>query len=157
MANKPTDVFKKINMHGGDITPCWEWLGGHTGEGRPCYDLHGKKVTAYKLVYELFHGVKVPAAQLIRHKCDNGGCCNPHHLELGSHQENMDDMKKRERHGLPAITVKAIRKLLEQAAINKAKGVAYETHDEIAEKFGVDRSTVGRIDRGETSRSKVAD
>jgi DNA invertase Pin-like site-specific DNA recombinase len=52
----------------------------------------------------------------------------------------MNDMKERERHGLPKHTVNAIRKLLDQG----------ESHESIAEKFGTSRSTVGRIARGES-------
>jgi hypothetical protein len=30
-------------------------------------------------------------AQLVRHMCDNRGCCNPDHLEAGSHRQNRLD------------------------------------------------------------------
>lgn len=140
MGNKATTVFTKINMHGGDTTVCWEWLGGVTGAGRPAFDLGGKKVTPYRLVYELVFGEKIPKNMVVRHKCDNPICCNPHHIELGTHIENMKDMKERSRHGLPAVAVKAIRKLLREGE---------QTHDTIAKLYGVERSTIGRIARGE--------
>lgn len=140
MGNKATTVFTKIDMHGGDTTVCWEWKGGVTGAGRPAFDLGGKKVTPYRLVYELVFGEKIPKNMVVRHKCDNPICCNPHHIELGTHIENMRDMKERNRHGLPAIAVKAIRKLLK---------AGQKTHEEIAALYGVERSTIGRIARGE--------
>ncbi len=34
---------------------------------------------------------------LIRHKCDNRKCCNPGHLESGTHKENMSDKSLRGR------------------------------------------------------------
>lgn len=32
--------------------------------------------------------------QVVRHKCRNRNCCEPSHLELGSSQDNFDDMKR---------------------------------------------------------------
>ena len=137
--NKAVDVFLQIDMRNGNKDECWPWKGGHTGEGRPQFNLNGKKVLPYRLVYELVHGVVIPPNVLYRHICDVKTCCNPWHGIPGTHQENMDDMVNRERHGLPHHAVRAIKNLL-------AKG---DTHESIAEKFGVDRSTIGRIARGE--------
>lgn len=138
--NKPVDVFKYIDMKGGDREQCWPWLGGCNKEGRPLFSLNKKKVAPYRITYELTHGVSLPSTIMLRHKCDNMICCNPYHGEPGTHIDNMLDMRERERHGLPKITVKAIRKLLSEG----------EEHESIAKKFGVDRNTVGRIARGET-------
>jgi predicted XRE-type DNA-binding protein len=148
MANKTHDVFTKVNMHGGDTSVCWEWLGGVTGAGRPAFDIGGRKVTPYRLVYELVTGEVLGKGQLIRHKCDNPICCNPTHIIPGTHQENMNDMKERSRHGLPAVAVKAIKKLLSQRD---------KSHQEIADLYGVDRSTIGRIARGESYGTEPAD
>ncbi|WIS40105.1 homing endonuclease [Acinetobacter phage vB_AbaAut_ChT04] len=35
--------------------------------------------------------------KVIRHKCDNRACINPDHLEIGTHQDNMNDMTSRNR------------------------------------------------------------
>jgi hypothetical protein len=34
---------------------------------------------------------------VVRHKCDNSGCVSPDHLEVGTQQDNMDDMWRRGR------------------------------------------------------------
>lgn len=94
-------------------------------------------VLAYRVVYELVHGVALGTA-VVRHRCDNPICCNPEHLELGTHEDNMRDMRERERHGLPHHTVRAIRKLAEKG----------RTHREIAELYGLGRSTVTEIVQG---------
>ena len=138
--NKPVDVFLQIDMHGGDQSVCWEWaggLGGRPDDKRPYFTLDGSRRLVYRIVYELVHG-PIKRGILIRHTCDNKICCNPSHLVEGSHQDNMDDMKDRERHGLPHHTIHAIKKLL-------ADGI---THSLIADRFGVSRQLITEINRG---------
>ena len=133
-ANKPVDVFRHINMHNGDQSVCWEWEGSFDKKGRPLFPLMGTKKIAYRLVYELVFGVSLTPEQLLLHQCDHPWCCNPYHVKIGTHQENMDEMKDRERHGLPKIVVNAIRTL--------AKDIPHAT---IAERYGVSRETVRDI------------
>jgi HNH endonuclease len=136
--NKPHHIFQSLNMHGGNPSVCWEWTRPVGSSGRPQFDLNGRKVLAYRLVWELINGRKLTKGEVIRHQCDNPLCCNPSHLVVGSHQENMNDMKERARHGLPHHTVKAIKRLLE-------KGVPQA---EIAERFGISARQVSHINTG---------
>lgn len=134
IANKPTDVFKYIDMSGGKDV-CWPFTGKVNNKGRPYFTCGGKKHLVYRFVYELVHGEGALDGFIARHTCDNEICCNPHHIVKGDHQQNMNDMKERERHGLPHHTIRAIRKLGETGV----------THKSIADKFGVARSTVTEI------------
>lgn len=137
--NKPVDVFLQISMHGGDKTVCWEWtgaLGGRPDDKRPYFTVDGSRQLVYRIVYVLVHG-PIARGVLIRHTCDNRICCNPWHLVQGSHQDNMNDMKDRERHGLPHNTVRAIRVLL----------IEDTTHADIAKRFGVSRQLITEINR----------
>jgi len=148
-SNKPMDVFRHIDATGGPDA-CWPWLlkpGGvsrkmrdgvmsDTSKARPYFTIRGTKFVATRLVYELVHGVAIPDNMVIRHTCDNSLCCNPAHFELGTHQQNMDDMHERDRHGLPAHVVRRIRVLLMRGG---------KTHKEIGELYAVDRSIVTRI------------
>lgn len=152
-SNKPTDVFKFVDMSGGEDA-CWNWTlrpGAvsykmRTGEQsmkskpRPYFTVAGRKVMATRLVYELVHGVTLVPTQFILHACDNSLCCNPRHMSLGSHVENMAEMVERDRHGLSHATVRNIR-----AAIAMQK----LSHEEIAVLFETSRATVGRIARDE--------
>lgn len=146
MTNIKADVFTRINTHDGDRTVCWEWkLSLH--KGRPYYKYVNdagiqQKQLAYRVVYELVNGVVLTPKQFVLHQCDNPACCNPyegHANIIGTHQENMDDMKSRERHGLSHHMVKAIKNLLQQ---NKL------THKEIADITGVSRQLITEINRG---------
>lgn len=140
--NKDIDVFRYIDMHGGDTSVCWEWLGdtkthGKSGDERPYFTYKSKKWIAYRLVFNLFHPDEpLQEKEVIRHTCDISLCCNPTHLERGTHKENMKDMRDRARHGLSHHMVRAIRRMLAnglpQAEIALHSGVSRETISAIA-------------------------
>ena len=139
--NSKINVFKHIDMTNGPDA-CWSWsgpIGGRKEEPRPYFTAEGKRWIAYRLVYELTNGTPLTSDQLLLHSCDNGrmpiGCCNPKHLRIGTVQENSNDMKSRERHGLPHHVVKAIRKLLDEG----------RRQQDIADLYGVSRETISAI------------
>lgn len=134
--NQAKDVFRSIDMTGGPDA-CWPFKGKPNAKGRPYFTVAGKKHLAYRLATDLVKGEEYLGDQIARHTCDNEMCCNPRHIIPGGHQDNMNDMKERERHGLPHHTVRAIRKLA-----SKANG---PTHAEIADLYGIGRSTVTEI------------
>lgn len=140
------DVFQFISIRVKDGKPdteaCWPWHEDAPVSGRddrPTFTYKGRRYLAYRVVYELFTGEELSPDEVVRHKCDNKQCCNPHHLEKGTHQENMNDMKSRERHGLPHHTVRAIKTLLLAGSL---------THEQIAQNFGISRQTVTAIKGG---------
>lgn len=75
---------------------CWEWTGN-----KPMSYGHFKMmpkctIKAHRFSY-LFHIGKIPLGMMVCHSCDNPACVNPAHLWLGTHQDNMDDMKAKKR------------------------------------------------------------
>ena len=136
--NKPTDVFLYIDMMNGDADVCWPWKGKiYKKDGRPYFTVEGKRRPSYVIVLELHSGVRQDK-QVARHSCDNPVCCNPDHLSWGTHQDNMNDMKERDRHGLPATVVRAIQKLLSEGT----------TQASIAKLYGVSREAISAISTG---------
>lgn len=142
--NERSDVFQHIDMRGG-ADACWPWsgaVGGRLGEQRPYFQADNRRQLAYRIVYELKHGVSLTSDQKLLHSCDNGampiGCCNPAHLRIGTTQENSNDMKSRDRHGLPRHVVTAIRRLLDKG----------RTQQVIADLYGVSRETISAINTG---------
>ncbi len=145
--NVPTDVFLHIDMRGGNRDECWPWRGNvNKTDGRPYFTVAGRRRTSYALVLELASGEQ-QGTRVARHSCDNPVCCNPKHLSWGTNQDNSDDMKARERHGLPKIVVRAIKKLL-------LKGM---THDEIADRYGLSREAVTKINNDFTHQAREAE
>ncbi len=76
----------KINENG-----CWIWQGASTG-GYGYVQNKG----VHRVSYETFIG-EIPEGHLVCHHCDTPLCVNPNHLFTGTHQDNMDDMKKKKR------------------------------------------------------------
>lgn len=73
-----------------DENQCWNWGKAKTnGYGQITYN--GKSYLTHRLVYEL-NNQELPDLLLVRHKCDNKSCCNPEHLELGTHSDNSNDV-----------------------------------------------------------------
>lgn len=143
--NKKHDVFININMQNGDTGQCWPWRGALNNHDRPYFHIDGKAKAVYRIVYELVKGVELERGQIVRHECDNSQCCNPFHLTIGTHQDNMDDMVERERHGLPHKLVKSIRELYKNGLNGRKVSVK-----DIAELFDLKLSTTHDIIKGKT-------
>lgn len=80
-----------------DKTPspegCWNWAGALSGSGYGILQ-RGRRgdglVRAHRVAYELAHG-PIPEGRLILHACDNKRCCNPAHLNVGDHSQNLKE------------------------------------------------------------------
>jgi len=111
------DVFRRIDMHGGDKTVCWEWRGAHglgtRGEYRPRVVVGMKDYYVYRIVYTLYTGYELQPRDVIRHECDHSWCCNPYHMIIGTQADNVQDMLKRERVGMKHFHIKRVMQMLE--------------------------------------------
>lgn len=81
----------------GPISACWEWTGpiSHKG-GYAQVCIKKRMYTAHRLSWYFTRGV-LPTGLIIRHICDNPKCCNPIHLDIGTHLDNYKDMVSRGR------------------------------------------------------------
>lgn len=123
-----------------DSSKCWEWQSTKSEGGYGRFHLQGRQIPAHRVAYSLTSGV-IPPGFLVRHECDNPGCCNPDHLRIGTPLDNMNDRGMRHRQWRK-LDVNIVRDIRER----KRKG---ETHREIAARYGLSSSTVGQIVRKE--------
>jgi hypothetical protein len=70
-------------------TECWNWTGLIHPNGYGLMSIQSKKYYAHQLAF-IYHYRRKPVG-VIRHKCDNPACCNPRHLQEGTHQQNIAD------------------------------------------------------------------
>lgn len=76
---------------------CWEWTGSKVcGYGQLARGWKKAPYRANRLSYELNIG-PIADGMVVRHKCDNPGCVNPEHLELGTQKDNARDTSSRNR------------------------------------------------------------
>lgn len=52
---------------------------------------------AHRYSFRIFNPTKIIDELLICHKCDRRGCINPDHLFIGTHSNNMQDMRRKNR------------------------------------------------------------
>lgn len=82
-----------------ETTDCWEFQGGlnNIGYGMIRDTDHNGMRTTHRVSYEVHKG-EIPDHMCVLHTCDNRKCCNPEHLWLGTHKENIHDMIDKDRH-----------------------------------------------------------
>jgi hypothetical protein len=94
----PTEKLKaRLGKHSSAVVSgCIEWNGYRNSDGYGRIFVDKKGTTAHRISYKVNIG-DIPSGICVMHKCDNRACINPEHLTLGTHQENMQDMKAKGR------------------------------------------------------------
>jgi hypothetical protein len=118
-------------------TGCWEC---DLAPNKPyaLIKVDGRHVTVHRLVWEHYNG-PIPPDICVCHKCDNPRCHNPDHLFLGTYQDNVDDMMKKQRYrggNKPTVDYKAVCKYAQSGEYSQK---------EIGEHFGLTQSAISRI------------
>lgn len=139
------DFYSTLQPNG-----CVEWNGTLVNR-YPVFMYEGQRHRAHRVSYELHYGVD-PGPLLVCHRCDNPPCINPLHLFLGTHSDNMRDCAAKGRMSQPRARglANGRAKLTdgELAAITAAYYSPAIGTQEIAQRFGIHRSTVRRVAKG---------
>lgn len=75
---------------------CWESSWSRSGKYKS-FRINNKHNYTHRLMWMLVNEKEIPEGMVIMHKCDNPICCNPHHLQIGTHSENLKDMVQKGR------------------------------------------------------------
>lgn len=134
---------------------CWLWTAGKFRFGHGKVRSGGKHRIASRVAWEAVHG-SIPPGSCVRHKCDTPSCCNPAHLELGTHADNMRDMVERGRQVGHKGTAHGMSKLTEVGVLairaEYVRGCREFSQYSLARKHGVTPSVIGKILRREIWR-----
>lgn len=79
---------------------CWLWTAYalRAGYGVFCTGKHGQADMAHRVSWRLHFG-PIPDKMFVCHSCDTPSCVRPDHLFLGTHEQNMADMRSKNRQG----------------------------------------------------------
>jgi hypothetical protein len=125
---------------------CWEWGSSKNARGYGRFgDGNGGWVIASRKAYELFVG-DIPDGLCVLHSCDNPACVNPRHLFLGTHADNMADMRVKGRASSKPGSKNPNSKLTEQQV--RAIVSSPKLSPELAKEFGVTVQRINQIRRG---------
>lgn len=80
----------------GEPGACWPFTGKCDADGYGLISWKRRSRRATRVLWESLHGSIAPGL-VVRHRCDQPGCCNPAHLQLGTPSENVGDAVKRGR------------------------------------------------------------
>lgn len=127
---------------------CWLWQGSISKAGYGTLSYHGKVSYAHRLSYIFVNG-PIPDGLHVLHKCDNPPCCNPDHLFLGTHLDNIADMKSKLRcaYGEKSATAKLTELQvaeIREAYVPRIKGLSKQ----LAKKYGISSSHVPYVANG---------
>jgi len=130
-----------VDRRGGPDT-CWPWTGYRDARGYGRARRGEDKRTAQRWAYIFTTGAQLRRDEFVCHHCDNPPCCNPAHLYVGSHDDNMRDRNERERtcfgtrNGRARLNDVAVRVIRFMAK----RGLA--TPEQLAEAHGVSRAAI---------------
>jgi hypothetical protein len=82
--------------HHSGLGPCWMWTRSRDdrgyGDGYGYFGVKRKVRKAHRVAWVLTCGPIPDDTPHVLHHCDHPSCCNPSHLFLGTHAQNMADM-----------------------------------------------------------------
>lgn len=125
-------------------TECWEWQGKLSPYGK--FRIGKKMLYSHRVTWEIVNGT-IPQEMHVLHSCDNPACCNPNHLFLGSHLDNMRDKVTKNRQHIPKGEMNGFHKLSNQQIedIRLRYAMRDILQKELAQQYGVSRQHISAI------------
>jgi hypothetical protein len=131
---------------------CWPWTARAVtsfGYGRMTAG-RGTHLKSHRIAYALAFG-GIPDGLHVLHRCDNPKCCNPGHLFLGRHKDNVDDMRAKKRAANPPSKFGEKHHNTRFSEADALKIISDPRPARlVAPEYGVCEATIWRIRRGDT-------
>jgi hypothetical protein len=141
MADDTARFWAKVNVAGPD--ECWVWIAARNTRGYGTFRWEGRTASAHRVSYEIHNG-SIPEGMSICHTCDNRWCVNPAHLFLGTHAQNMADMKSKNR-AVGHMGEKHPSAKLTDDDVRAIRTDTSSTLKELAARYGVSFGLIGHI------------
>ena len=133
---------------------CHDFTGRKNSSGYGQLSNNGVRILVHRWIWETVNRSVIPDGLNVLHHCDNPACCNPAHLYVGTHTENMRDKVARGRSkNMPrgAAHKRSMAKITEDDAIIIKRELARgERGCDIAYQLKVSRNLVSEINLGKT-------
>lgn len=132
----------------GEPDDCWKWEGARDENGYGFFWCLTKNYRAHRISFFYTYGF---FPSIGRHQCDNPPCCNPYHILNGTKKDNTQDCidRKRfpvgERNGKSKLTAEQVVSIFNDPRSSR----------DIAKDYGLGKSTVGSIKRGEAWKEAI--
>jgi len=157
----PTKIIvKRFWGYVNKTSSCWLWTAGCFQNGYGQFRVGKKKVKAHRFSYQLANGAILPGISVC-HTCDNRKCVNPQHLFLSTAKGNAQDREAKKRHphlnGYDKSGRNNPSAKLNESDVNKIRSMRKNnlSYQKIADKYGISKSQVGNIIRGESWQKKA--
>jgi len=126
---------------------CWLWVGEFNRGGYGVYRALGRAIRAHRYVLEHILGNDI-SDKVVMHICDNTRCCNPAHLVVGTHADNVKDKVTKgrqatgERNGQSKLTEQSV------LEIRKKYSTKEFTYKKLGAEYGVCEDTIKKAVKG---------
>ena len=156
-ANTPDVLWSKVDKRGED--ECWNWMGYKNEDGYGRVQIKEWAYFAHRVIFDLVNPgiieLNAPKSYdetgFLLHTCDNPSCCNPKHLWVGTHAQNMaDKVAKNRQKKFPTDTGPRCKLTMQQAReARKLRKEGIPTR-ELARRFGVSLPSMKTLIRGDS-------
>lgn len=140
---------------------CWLWVGCLDNNGYGRLSRCDRVLYAHRMSYLKYNG-EIPQNMEVCHRCDVKRCCNPDHLFLGTHSDNIKDMYSKGKGNTGGYTLPAFEgsknpnAKLKEEDIDRIKDLFDEGYRQkyIAEMFNITQGHVSSIINNKKWKSK---